>query len=122
MIVSTSYITPFFSKWLGSKNLDLRCVSISDPSTVGALAKTRLESRIDKFTPHCVCRPLPTFTSTSLSTPRWPVRLKLLDLDSAPYGLYGLNIYTQYPSPLSTPSVSKIYIAPLFPTWHKIWI
>ena len=26
------------------------------PSTLGAGAKTRLESRIKKFTPHCVCR------------------------------------------------------------------
>ena len=64
--------------------LDLRCVLISDPSTLGAGAKTRLhtpkdvtyreqthycrfmighslvrmESRIKKVTPHCVCRPL----------------------------------------------------------------
>ena len=28
------------------------------PSTLGAGAKTRLESRIKKFTPHCGCRPL----------------------------------------------------------------
>ena len=27
------------------------------PSTQGAGAKTRLESRIKKFTPHCICRP-----------------------------------------------------------------
>ena len=39
------------------QNLDLRCVLISDPSTLGAGAKTRLESRIKKFTPHCICRP-----------------------------------------------------------------
>ena len=26
------------------------------PSTLGAGAKTRLESRIKKFTPHCICR------------------------------------------------------------------
>ena len=63
------------------QNLDLRCVLISDPSTLGAGAKTRLhtpkavtyreqpdycrfmighslvhmESRIKEFTPHCVC-------------------------------------------------------------------
>ena len=33
-------------------------IVISDPSTLGAGAKARLESRIKKFTPHCVCRPL----------------------------------------------------------------
>ena len=38
------------------QNLDLRCVLISDPSTLGAGAKTRLESRIKKFTPHCIYR------------------------------------------------------------------
>ena len=30
---------------------------VSDPSTVGAGARTRLKSRTQKFTPHCVCRP-----------------------------------------------------------------
>ena len=66
-----------------AQNLDLGCVLISDPGTLGAGAKTRLhtpksvtyheqphycrfmiglnlvrtESRIKKFTPHCVCRP-----------------------------------------------------------------
>ena len=37
-------------------NLDLRCVLISDPSTLGPGAKIRLESRIKQLTPHCVCR------------------------------------------------------------------
>ena len=27
------------------------------PSTLGAGAKTRLESKMKKFTPHCICRP-----------------------------------------------------------------
>ena len=66
-----------------AQNLDLRCVLISDPSTLGAGAKTRLhapkavayhaqphycrfmighslgrmESRLKKCTPHCICRP-----------------------------------------------------------------
>ena len=40
------------------QNLDLRCVLISDPSTLGAGAKTRLESRIKNFTPHCIYRPV----------------------------------------------------------------
>ena len=53
--ISKSYIAPLFFKM--AQNLDLRCVLISDPSTLGAGAKTRLESRIKKFTPHCVCRP-----------------------------------------------------------------
>ena len=30
---------------------------LSDPGTLGAGAKTRLEPRMKKFTPHCVCRP-----------------------------------------------------------------
>ena len=38
------------------QNLDLRCVLISDPGTLGARAKTRLESRTKKFTPHYICR------------------------------------------------------------------
>ena len=38
------------------QNLDLRCVLISDPSTLGAGATSRLESRIKKCTPHCICR------------------------------------------------------------------
>ena len=37
------------------QNLDLRCVWISDPGTLGAGAKTRLESRIKNFTPQCIC-------------------------------------------------------------------
>ena len=48
--------SPLFSKM--AQNLDLRCVLILDPSILCAGAKTRLESRIKKFTPHCVCRPL----------------------------------------------------------------
>ena len=82
--ISNLYIAPFFFKMACKQNLDLRCVLISDPSTLGAGAKTRLhtpnavtyheqpqycrfmighslvrtESRIKKFTPHCVCRPL----------------------------------------------------------------
>ena len=35
------------------------------PSTLGAGAKTRLESRIKKFTPHCICR----YTFAIASTP-----------------------------------------------------
>ena len=38
------------------QNQDSRCVLILDPGTVGAGAKTRLESRIKKCTPHCVFR------------------------------------------------------------------
>ena len=39
------------------QNLDLRCVLISDPSTLDAGAKTLLESRIKKFAPQHICRP-----------------------------------------------------------------
>ena len=49
--ISTSYITPLFVKMACKQNLDLRCVWISDPGTLGAGAKTRLESRIKKFMP-----------------------------------------------------------------------
>ena len=50
-------IAPFFFPKIACKqNLDFRCVLISDPSTLGAGAKTRLESRIKKFTPHCIFR------------------------------------------------------------------
>ena len=38
----------------GAKSGFKMCFS---PSTLGAGAKTRLESRIKKFTPHCVYRP-----------------------------------------------------------------
>ena len=48
---------PLFVKMACKQYLDLGCVLISDPSTLGAGAKTRLESRIKKFTRHCVCRP-----------------------------------------------------------------
>ena len=36
---------PFFSKMACKQNLDLRCVLISDPSTLGAGAKTRLQNK-----------------------------------------------------------------------------
>ena len=81
---SQSHITiapPFFKP---AQNLDLRCSLISDPGTLGAGAKTRLhtpkavtyhgqphycrfmighslgrmESRIKKFTPRCIYRPI----------------------------------------------------------------
>ena len=42
--ISTSYITPFFDKMACKQNLDLRCVLISDPSTLGAGAKSRLHT------------------------------------------------------------------------------
>ena len=82
---------PLFVKM--AQNLDLRCVLISDPGTLGAGAKTRLhtpkavtyheqpqycrfmighslgrmESRIKEFTPHCVCRPACMQWSASVS-------------------------------------------------------
>ena len=37
-----------------AQHLDSRCVLISDPSTLGAGAKTRLESSIKKFKPHLI--------------------------------------------------------------------
>ena len=45
---------PFFSKWLVAKSGFEMCFG---PCTLGAGAKTCLESRIKKFTPHCICRP-----------------------------------------------------------------
>ena len=46
---------PLSLKMACKQNLDWRCVF--DPSNLGAGAKPRPESRIKKFTPHCVCRP-----------------------------------------------------------------
>ena len=54
------------------QNLDLRCVLISDPSTLGAGAKTRLESRIKKFTPHCIYRPTIPQRMPHLQMPKVP--------------------------------------------------
>ena len=51
----TLALRPFFVKM--AQNMDLRCVLISDPSTLGAGAKTRLESRMKKFTLHFIYRP-----------------------------------------------------------------
>ena len=53
------------------------------PSTLGAGAKTRLESRIKKFTPHCVCRYWTLQNSWGYGN------VKFLDLGCAPYVLYG---------------------------------
>ena len=46
---------PFFS-FKTAQNPNLRCVLISDPSTLRARDKTHLESSINKCTPHCVCK------------------------------------------------------------------
>ena len=85
----TFHIVPLFVRMAHKQNLDSRCVLISDPGTLGAGAKTRLhtpkavtyheqpqycrcmighslgriESRIKKFAPHCVCR----YTSSELA-------------------------------------------------------
>ena len=42
--ISNSYITPLLFKMACKQNLDLRCVLISDPGTLGAGAKTRLQN------------------------------------------------------------------------------
>ena len=42
--ISKSYIAPLFFKMACKQNLDLRCVLISDPSTLGAGAKTSLHT------------------------------------------------------------------------------
>ena len=44
----------FFFFKIGAKSEFELC---SGPITLGAGVKPRLESRIKKFTPHCVCRP-----------------------------------------------------------------
>ena len=69
--ISTIYTTPLFFKMACKQNLDLRCVLISDPGTLGAGAKTRLESRIKKFTPRCVYRP-------ASPSSRWPVKSQII--------------------------------------------
>ena len=54
---------PFFQN--GAKSGFEMCFG---PSTLGAGAKTRLESRIKEFTPHCVCRNVSPSTGTYLIT------------------------------------------------------
>ena len=79
--LSKSYIAPLFFKM--AQNLDLRCVLISDPGTLGAGAKTRLESRMKKFTPHCVCR----YDTVKMELVELASQSHL-DLNHAPYNLY----------------------------------
>ena len=55
---------PFFQN--GAKSGFEMCFG---PSTMGAGAKTRLESRIKKFTPHCVCRYRGTHTEKQETSP-----------------------------------------------------
>ena len=55
---------PFFQN--GAKSGFEMCFG---PSTLGAGAKTRLESRIKKLTPHCVCRPFQARLMTNASKP-----------------------------------------------------
>ena len=45
---------PLFPNGLQAKSGFEMCLG---PGTLGAGAKTRLKSRINKFTPHCICRP-----------------------------------------------------------------
>ena len=47
------------------QKLDLRCVLVPAPWRLGP--KTRLESRINKVTPHCTCRPGQYFPTVSRS-------------------------------------------------------
>ena len=54
---TNSSSTPLFFNMACKQNLDLRCALISGPTTLGSWAKTRLESRIKKFMPHCICKP-----------------------------------------------------------------
>ena len=44
--IPNPYTAPLVFQMACKQNLDLRCALISDPSTLGAGAKTRLESRI----------------------------------------------------------------------------
>ena len=54
MASKTQMITPPPYPFYMVQNLDLRCVLL--PVPIGAGDKTRLESRIKKFTPHCTYR------------------------------------------------------------------
>ena len=61
------------------------------PSTLGAWANTRLESRIKKFTPHSFCRyALPLMFGVILALVL-KASNSLIDLDFAPYVLYGVK-------------------------------
>ena len=46
-----------FSKWCNIWIRDVVLLFLSDPSTLGAGGKTRLESRLKKFKPHLIYRP-----------------------------------------------------------------
>ena len=52
------------------------------PSTLGAGAKTRLESRTEKFKPHCVCRP--PLTTASAGDAHYSTTLTTATSDYAP--------------------------------------
>ena len=52
VILNVLHLAPFFFRMACKQNLDLRCILISDPGTLGAGARTRLESRIKTFTSH----------------------------------------------------------------------
>ena len=54
--ISHYYIAPIL-KMACKQNLDLGCVLISDPGTLGTGAKISLDSRTKKFTPYCNFRP-----------------------------------------------------------------
>ena len=89
---------PFFQN--GAKSGFEMC---SGPSTSGAGAKTRPESRIKEFTPHCVCRPgvlggvLRDNTGTAPGSPHAPKAVAVHHITVGAYGYflfsYHISVY-----------------------------
>ena len=110
LALPNSYTAPlFFFKMACKQNSDCRCVLVPAPCfqhlgccgqntscevlgpkhvLSGAGAKTCLESRIKKFTPHCICR-YGFYRSGSIGNPL--ASDSHLDLFRAPYALYSVK-------------------------------
>ena len=104
------------------QNLDLRCVLISDPGTLGAGAKTRLESRMKKFTPHCVCR---SNISRSSKKTANSSRARASHLQRYTYARTNVTLHQQHPLPMDwrtarPPACRAATRAPL--TWRLLTV
>ena len=120
--------SPFFNM---AQNLTLRCVLISDPSTLGAKTKnkTRLESRIKKLTPIAFAgRTYSTEANAPACKPAMMCDGEVNSVDNATaFTLHGVthNNNTFYQLVYAVPQY-YIYIymppPPFLSKWCKIWI
>ena len=78
LAISKSYFAPLHIQNGAKSGFEL-CFG---PSTLGAGAKTRLESGIKKFTPHCICR---YFGMRTVSLGTTPAATKSLFLNGKPF-------------------------------------